>query len=660
MVRGTPPCKLERKPTREAADKAKKEIKKLYKRGAAPLTPASSKPEHDPDPEVSAEEESDDDNYLSTDSLGDNENIVAAGSGGNASAGNEGNNMVDYDQDEGADPTDVFSKTSNIKVPFTRHNIKFFFINLENQLETTGTKSQWMKRAILQRCLPEDVVEELQDILAKGKTAAGATAYYDVKVRLIELYGQTPEDVYREAKGLELTGRPSQLATKLINKLCSKHPTLEDCCVEGVISGMWREKLPDVVRANVAHLSLGGGNLRNTLEVADRVYLSQLGGASANVAAVNKSDDEVAAFKARKASGGGGKKPKPGASKGAAGGSAKKSSSDKNRRGNIERSPDGPPDECCNTHYQYGKSAQFCRLPFTCPWKDILAPTPNKRECQLDEEENVVHNIETLIDIDIDPTLHKSEKIYADFLSNEFKEAQVEQVIWGPYTMKPQAQQIFEVQVKEAVGQVVAAAEAQNSDFRPRIKDLNSKKYFLIDTGACVSVYPKSFCPNAVLDDKKGLKAVNGSTLSTYGKINVKVRLDKKNYVQEMVVSNVTHPILGWNFLLSNKLDIIWSQNQCVLFNGKTKSSYPLYLGQVPSSDLNLAPINLAEKSYKEWANDHKSAPKSKSDHPDGPPPEGCCKMHKQFGKSAYFCKLPHSCPWEAFTTVPPPKNKKQ
>ena len=63
---------------------------------------------------------------------------------------------------------------------------------------------------------------------------------------------------------------------------------------------------------------------------------------------------------------------------------------------------------------------------------------------QLDHtEENTVH-IDTLIDLDFDNSLtHSDAKIYADFTSNEFGELpQVEQVIWGEYVQKPQAQHI--------------------------------------------------------------------------------------------------------------------------------------------------------------------------------------------------------------------------
>ena len=148
------------------------------------------------------------------------------------------------------------------------------------------------------------MVEDIQDLLSKGKSTAGATPYKDVKTRIVEIYGQRPEDVYKVAKDLMLTGKPSQLARKLIQVVCPKHADMVGCCSEAMISGMWREKLPPLVRAGVADMSLGGGNLNSTLNTADSIYASsgeqavvaiQLTAAAA--AAAGGTSDEVAAYK---------------------------------------------------------------------------------------------------------------------------------------------------------------------------------------------------------------------------------------------------------------------------------------------------------------------------------------------------------------------------
>ena len=39
--------------------------------------------------------------------------------------------------------------------------------------------------------------------------------------------------------------------------------------------------------------------------------------------------------------------------------------------------------------------------------------------------------------------------------------------------------------------------------------------------------------------------------------------------------------------------------------------------------------------------------------HPDGPP-SGVCQIHHSYGKSAWWCLNPHSCPWKNYTTPRP------
>ena len=306
--------------------------------------------------------------------------------GGGAATGNMANIVVDYDRDDKPDPTDIHGKTSGIKVEFNRQNVRFFFSQLEMHLESVGVASQWMKRLILQRNLPPDVIEDLEDLLVRGKVAAGNTAYFDVKTRILEIWGPRPEDVYKVAKSLVMTGKPSQLAKKLINTICPKHPTLVDCCSEPMISGMWRDKLPDVVRTAVANHSLAGGSLETTLRFADGIYASSLkptgaiaavkpaaGGAPAGI-----DEEELAAF--RKFQKGQKKKQQKQTTKGAGSqqGGQSKPSVPQPRGNKGDPHPDGPPPSACYAHWQWGKSAEFCRLPHSCPWVAFTVP-PTKR-----------------------------------------------------------------------------------------------------------------------------------------------------------------------------------------------------------------------------------------------------------------------------------------
>ena len=279
------------KPKREAAQKAKGEIRKVYVKprpgaeqsNAAPVPVVSTPKVRAPKVNVNEEESSDDD-------AGDHYN--------SAIEEEEAVNMVDFDTENGEDPKDIYQTTNNIKVDFNRKNPRFFFIQLEMLLESAGCKSQWHKRLVLQRNLPSDVVEDIQDILSRAKTEAGVTAYFDAKFRILEIYAPRAEDKWKEAKEMVMTGRPSQLLKKLISHICPKHPKMEGCCAEDIISGIWREKLPPVVRARIADLSIGGGGLETICRVADACHASTQG-VNAAVAAIdiNGGGGDVAAIR---------------------------------------------------------------------------------------------------------------------------------------------------------------------------------------------------------------------------------------------------------------------------------------------------------------------------------------------------------------------------
>ena len=89
-------------------------------------------------------------------------------------------------------------------------------------------------------------------------------------------------------------------------------------------------------------------------------------------------------------------------------------------------------------------------------------------------------NIAALIDYNCDDV---DSKIYTDFQSFEFGNMPtVNQLFWGEYHAKPLAQTYFEQLTKQAIE--IASTVHIDSDYRPRIKDLNSGLLMLVDTGA--------------------------------------------------------------------------------------------------------------------------------------------------------------------------------
>ena len=83
------------------------------------------------------------------------------------------------------------------------------------------------------------------------------------------------------------------------------------------------------------------------------------------------------------------------------------------------------------------------------------------------------------------------------------------------------------------------------------VADKGHKCRYLIDTGAAVSVLPKS-CANGISDaDSLPLVAANNSTIHTYG--NCKRVVDvglKREYPWMFIVADVQQPIIGADFLI--------------------------------------------------------------------------------------------------------------
>ena len=87
------------------------------------------------------------------------------------------------------------------------------------------------------------------------------------------------------------------------------------------------------------------------------------------------------------------------------------------------------------------------------------------------------------------------------------------------------------------------------------VADKRHKCKYLIDTGAAVSVLPKS-CANRISDaDCLPLVAANNTTINTYGncKRDVDVGL-KREYPWTFIVADVKQPIIGADFLIHYNL----------------------------------------------------------------------------------------------------------
>ena len=105
------------------------------------------------------------------------------------------------------------------------------------------------------------------------------------------------------------------------------------------------------------------------------------------------------------------------------------------------------------------------------------------------------------------------------------------------------------------LGQREVANIALSSSKLLYVADKGNKCKYLIDTGAAVSVLPKS-CANGISDaDSLALVAANNSTINTYGNCERVVDVGlKREYPWTFIVADVKQPIIGADFLIHYNL----------------------------------------------------------------------------------------------------------
>ena len=74
-------------------------------------------------------------------------------------------------------------------------------------------------------------------------------------------------------------------------------------------------------------------------------------------------------------------------------------------------------------------------------------------------------------------------------------------------------------------------------DSRPKVFDNATKTWTLLDSGSCVSCYPKG--ENDVKNPSMNLKSVNGGLIETYGTKTMTLRIGRKTYTVEGIIADV-------------------------------------------------------------------------------------------------------------------------
>ena len=100
---------------------------------------------------------------------------------------------MDFDAENGLDGERAQELARHIRVEFEPNDVNFWFSQLEGELIIASVNSQWMKKTVLQRNLPNKVKEDVKAYLELPRTAAGNLIYLEVKREILRIYAPKPQ-----------------------------------------------------------------------------------------------------------------------------------------------------------------------------------------------------------------------------------------------------------------------------------------------------------------------------------------------------------------------------------------------------------------------------------------------------------------------------------
>ena len=277
---------------------------------------------------------------------------------------------VEYDTANDRDGEGAEQKASNIKLQCNPKKLQMWFQILENKMQFCQIKSQWLKLQTLTSLLPTELLDHIEAFAALPQAQAGATCYLQAKKRLLDIYGQKPEECYDLATGLMMSSTPSELARRIVDLVCeNKLAPLVDCCgCAKMAFGIWRKKLPASVRQGLGCSTFENGTWEDTLGKADAIYRNNAA-TTAQVAEVvdQQADAAVSAV--------GRGQPYRGRGRGARGrGRGGRGRGQGQRPQQPRQEKETVPEACCPQHKRYGREAYYCMNILTCPWKSSVKP----------------------------------------------------------------------------------------------------------------------------------------------------------------------------------------------------------------------------------------------------------------------------------------------
>ena len=231
------------------------------------------------------------------------------------------------------------------------------------------------------RFLPPDIQSEVKSLLKLQQTAAGNDIYLKIKTRLLKLYGPKPEDAYTRAKNRVLTGKPSQLGKLLVEDLCPADVKLSGCHCANIVWGMFREKIPIVIRNHIADMPFNSDTFEAVFDKADQVWDSNQSeeplpqrqvAAIAPASKGSSTQSEVSAIQRNKGGQNGQRNKNKGqGAQAGQNGQNKNQNQRQNSQSQTATKPQINDDGHCRIHAKWKENANFCAAPWGCKMKNI-------------------------------------------------------------------------------------------------------------------------------------------------------------------------------------------------------------------------------------------------------------------------------------------------
>ena len=140
------------------------------------------------------------------------------------------------------------------------------------------------------------------------------------------------------------------------------------------------------------------------------------------------------------------------------------------------------------------------------------------------------------------------------------------------------------------------AASIKDKEWSPRVVDSITKESILLDCGAMISCWPKHRYPGAMKDPFIKLEAVNKSSIDTYGKRTINIRVGRKMYSHEVILADIPKPVLGWDFIRAHQLSFIWSDSGDLILWDRKANIKQVLNGSNHENGINLSGFEVVEK----------------------------------------------------------------